>query len=89
MLNVPGKRRWGTPLVAAGLILGLMHGCVSVTAEMSPGERLYRANCGSCHRLIGPEEHDVATWQHYVDEYGSNLDDDEKRQVLTFLTRTE
>ena len=66
-----------------------IHGCASATAHMTDGERLYRANCGSCHRLIGPEEHSEAMWSHYVDEYGPDLDDDEKRQILAFLTQGE
>ena len=71
------------------LIPALIHGCVSVTAEMSFGERLYRANCASCHRLIGPTEHDAATWSHYVDEYGTGLDEVQKREVMVFLTQAK
>jgi len=71
------------------VIPALIHGCVSVVAEMSSGERLYRANCASCHRLIGPEEYDVATWSHYVDEYGTGLDDAEKSEVMVFLTQAK
>jgi len=71
------------------LIAVFIHGCVSATAHMSQGEKLYRANCSSCHRLIEPEEHDAATWGHYVEEYGPNLDDATKRQILVFLTQEE
>ncbi|UCD48574.1 MAG: cytochrome c [Phycisphaerales bacterium] len=74
-------------LGVAVLITAMIHGCVSVTAQMSSGERLYRANCASCHRLIGPEEHDAAMWSHYVDEYGTGLDEVQKREVLVYLTQ--
>jgi len=67
----------------------LIHGCATVTAEMTSGERLYRANCASCHRLIGPEEHDAATWSRYVDEYGTGLNDTEKSEVMVFLTQAK
>lgn len=81
------RRKLWACLGGVVLIPALIHGCASVTSEMSTGERLYRANCASCHRLIGPEEHDAAMWSHYVDEYGTGLDDVQKREVLIYLTQ--
>ena len=82
-------RQWAVWLVVAAAILTLIYGCASVTAEMGAGERLYRGKCSSCHRLIGPEEHEASTWRHYVDEYGSKLHEDEKRSILQFLADEE
>ncbi len=84
-----GARMLATCLVGVVLILALMQGCASVTAGMSEGERLYRANCASCHRLIRPEEHEAVLWRHYVDEYGSKLDEEKKRRILEFLAGAE
>jgi hypothetical protein len=83
MLNVNKTIGWSASVIA---ILVFVHGCVSLTAELSEGERLYRAKCSSCHRLIGPEEHDAPAWRHYVDEYGQGLTGNEKQRILYFLT---
>ena len=86
MIDVKKTIAWSACIVAA---LTLVHGCVSLTAELSEGERLYRAKCSSCHRLIGPEEHGAPAWRHYVDEYGQPLTSDEKHRILEFLTKEQ
>ena len=82
-------RMLATCLVGIVAFLVLLQGCASVTANMSEGERLYRGNCASCHRLIAPDEHDVAAWRHYVDEYGAKLDESKKRRIMAFLSGAE
>ncbi|MHC4518539.1 MAG: c-type cytochrome [Planctomycetota bacterium] len=86
-----GGRKSTVRYVAAtvALALALIHGCVSLTTEISDGERLYRAKCSSCHRLIGPEEHDASVWHHYVDEHGPGLTSAEKDSILDFLTNDQ
>lgn len=77
--------------VAAVMVLALtlFYGCVSVTRDISDGERLYRAKCSSCHRLIGPEEHEASAWPHYVNDHGPGLTGAEKRRILDFLTNAQ
>ena len=79
------SRKFGGVLICVAAALFVLHGCASLTAELGEGERLYRANCSSCHRLIRPEEHDAPAWRHYVDEYGQALTHEEKRLILDFL----
>lgn len=46
----PGLRRARLPLVALSLLLPLIAGCQS---GGSPGERLYRRHCDTCHGVDG------------------------------------
>lgn len=34
------------------------------------GERLFRANCQTCHRLPDPKSKSDADWPHFVQRYG-------------------
>jgi cytochrome c5 len=56
---------------------------------MSQGEKLYRGNCATCHRLLAPEEHDGPTWEAYIEKYGKRLSPEEKKLVYNFLTGQE
>lgn len=63
-------------------------GCSMLAEQTSAPSQLplYASKCGACHRLIGPDEHDEATWKHYVEKYGKKLTDDEKQEILNYLT---
>ena len=64
-------------LTAAGALLcGCSPKVGNSKRPMSRGEKLYRANCGSCHRLLAPEEHDAPTWEAYIEKYGKRLSAD-------------
>jgi len=52
----------------------------------SPGQPLYSAKCGSCHRLLPPQDHTAPTWRHYVDKYGKKMTAEQKQLVLDYLT---
>lgn len=67
-------------------------GCVTsrggaAQAPMSSGERLYRANCASCHRLIEPSRFSDEQWPDLVRRYGGrlNLSVEVESQILEFL----
>ena len=65
----------------------LMYGCSnaagsSVTTE---GYSLYASKCGSCHRLLPPQDHTMDQWRHYVDTYGKKMTQLEKQTVLDYL----
>lgn len=60
--------------VAAGLLLSCAVKNVKQTSEMPEGERLYRANCASCHALRKAENYTDAEWEMYVAKYGQKLD---------------
>ena len=75
-------------MVLGGILL-LSWGCHPPSVQLSPGERLYRANCGSCHRLIRPQEHDDETWLVYVQKYGKSLQLQEEQQIMDYLQRGE
>ncbi len=51
------------------------------------GAALYRRNCGACHRLKGPDEHDAATWSRAVERFGARLSPEEREAVTDFLVR--
>jgi hypothetical protein len=64
------------------VILGslfVVHGCNSVSQNMSTAQRLYASKCTSCHMLIEPSAFDEKAWQVYVHRYGEHLTEDEKR----------
>ena len=75
------------------IMLGFPMGCSRKSSDanrpMSPGEKLYRANCAACHRLLAPEEHDAPTWEAYIEKYGKRLSAEEKKLVYNFLTGQE
>lgn len=71
------------PVLTAAFAIG----CASAVKDLDPGDRLYRAKCGSCHRLIEAHEHDTETWRFYVDKYGKKMSPDEKETVLGFLSQ--
>lgn len=67
----------------------LICGCSSPPPQShltsNPNKRLYSAKCGSCHRLLPPQDYSAETWVHYVDKYGKQMTDQEKQQVLNYL----
>ena len=82
-------------VISAGLVLLFSMwtaGCVSqskyIKTEGNEGERLYRAKCTSCHRLMSPAEHQAEKWTVYVEKYGNKigLTDEEKKKILDYLT---
>jgi hypothetical protein len=72
----------------AGLII-LVYGCQNMAVQMSGGEKLYRAKCSSCHRVIAPGDHDEEEWRLYVDKYGKKMTDEEKKVVLEYLAKPD
>ena len=73
-------------LLAGGL--GCESGGQLHSNRMSPGEKLYRARCASCHRLIGPKSHTNDEWVGYVEQYGKKLSVEEKALMLAYLQAT-
>jgi len=75
-------------LIALGLLLG---GCAAQhprpAREFSEGERLYRANCASCHALRNPQSHTDEEWIGYVEKYSAklNLNDGTRGKILAHL----
>lgn len=68
----------------------LMYGCSntagsSVTAD---GYSLYASKCGSCHRLLPPEDYSTERWRLYVDKYGKKMTQLEKQTVLDYLQQS-
>ena len=47
--------------------------------------RLYVSKCGSCHRLLPPQDYTTDQWQHYVDKYGKKMTPLKKQTVLDYL----
>lgn len=80
-------------LICGYIFLGLFFsGCAGESGNIkvtgSDGGRLYRAKCGSCHRLMSPSEHNADKWAEYVEKYGNKirLTDEEKQNILDYLT---
>ena len=76
------------PLLAAALLAGGW-GCESGghlnSANMSPGEKLYRARCAGCHRLRDPKSQTDDEWPGYVEKYGKKLNAEDKALILSYL----
>jgi mono/diheme cytochrome c family protein len=54
-------------------------------SEMTPGEKLYRARCGNCHRLRGLHENTAKEWALSVEKYGRKMSSSQKQMVLEYL----
>jgi cytochrome c5 len=67
----------------------LVYGCQNMAVQMSDGEKLYRAKCSSCHRVIAPGDHEEEEWRLYVEKYGKKMTDEEKRIVLGYLATAD
>ena len=55
------------------------------SSETADGYSLYASKCGSCHRLLPPQDHRMDQWRHYVDKYGKKMTQLEKQTVLDYL----
>ena len=93
-MNKPTVHSWFLRFVGiTGILLQLylfLYGC-STPSDMaapvsSPDHSLYSAKCGSCHRLLPPQEYSAQTRRHYEDKYGKNLTAAQKQQMLNYLT---
>ncbi|MHC5103775.1 MAG: hypothetical protein ACYSOQ_10215 [Planctomycetota bacterium] len=51
----------------------------------SPAKTLYSAKCGSCHRLLPPQDYTSDQWRLYVDKYGKKMTQLQKQTVLEYL----
>lgn len=75
------------------LVMGLAAlpwGCHPATnAPMSDGERLYRAKCASCHRLMDPEARCPEQWQALLVHHGPAMTEAERSAILTHLITQE
>jgi mono/diheme cytochrome c family protein len=58
---------------AALLLAALVISCgpkVELAESQSDGQRLFRANCRSCHRLPNPKSKTDSEWPSLVNRYG-------------------
>lgn len=65
-----------------------MYGCSSAIRENSmsaDAASLYSSKCGSCHRLLDPQDYSASLWQYYVDKYGKKMTIQDKERVLNYL----
>ena len=51
----------------------------------SSAKTLYSAKCGSCHRLLPPQDYTSDQWRLYVDKYGKKMTQLQKQTVLDYL----
>jgi hypothetical protein len=63
----------------------LVYGCHDVMVEMSDGEKLYRAKCSSCHKIIAPSRFNRDIWLRYIEKFGGKMTDEERLVVLQYL----
>ncbi len=58
-------------------------------SKISEGERLYRANCRSCHTLRDPASHTDEQWPGLVHRYGDriHLSPESQQKILDYLLR--
>jgi hypothetical protein len=55
------------------------------SSETANGYSLYASKCGSCHRLLPPQDYTTDHWRLYVDKYGKKMTQLEKQTVLDYL----
>ncbi len=71
------------------LLLATQLGCETVGlvdyANMTPEEKLYRAKCGSCHKLRDPKSETDEDWVTYVHEYGEKCTEQQKAIIIAYL----
>jgi mono/diheme cytochrome c family protein len=77
------------PVISLSLLFFGSVGCESgsglSSSQMSPGEKLYRAKCASCHRLRDPKTQTDDEWPEYVEEYGKKLRAEDKALITSYL----
>ena len=82
MINVAGR-------ILLLLALASLLGCAGTQgySSMSSGERLFRANCRSCHILPKPAKYNDAAWDSLVTRYGDriNLSNADRFEILEYL----
>jgi hypothetical protein len=64
----------------------LMHGCSNTAGSFvaADGYSLYASKCGSCHRLLSPQDYTTDRWRTYVDKYGKKMTQQQKQAVLNY-----
>ena len=74
------------------LMLFLIIGCATTepvqnTKPVSHGERLFRSNCQSCHRLPNPLSHPPEDWSRLVHHMGprAHLPDSSMAEIVQYL----
>jgi len=76
-----------------GLFL-LYAGCSALkvsTREMTPGEKLFRANCRACHTLPRAGSRSRAEWQTLLDKHKERmqLQEEQATAIIDYLQKTE
>ena len=79
-------------LALTALISLIVVGCAA-TAErlgdrpISEGEKLYRANCRSCHTLRNPGRYTDEQWPPLVERYAGriNLSEESQQRIIEYL----
>ncbi len=78
--------------LAAAFLFIIMIGCAvkhlpESKSAMSEGERLYRANCRSCHTLRDPASQSDEQWPGLVHRYGDriHLSPESQQRILDYL----
>jgi hypothetical protein len=57
--------------------------------QLSEGEKLYRAKCTSCHRLLPIEDYPLEKFQEYIGKYGKEMTDEEKEILLETIKKVK
>ena len=64
-----------------------LYGCSSTPARSIKDERydLYASKCGSCHRLLPPQDYTQDQWRHYTNKYGQKMAFPQRQLILNYL----
>jgi hypothetical protein len=57
--------------------------------QFSEGEKLYRAKCTSCHRLLPIEDYPLEKFEEYIGKYGKEMTDEEKEFLLEMIKKVK
>ena len=82
-----GKCTVSAVAIGTALVL-LLIGChQGGRTQMSEGDRLYRAKCASCHRLVDPDEYENEQWHAFLADHGPRMTQAERTAIADHLAR--
>lgn len=66
-----------------------LSGCLAVEKQIKPEvsseERIYRSNCGICHRLHPPDLYTYQELEKYIEKFGRGLSAEKFRKLSEYL----
>jgi len=76
------------PVAIGAALVFLLIGChQGGRTQTSEGDRLYRAKCASCHRLVAPDKYESEQWHAFLANHGPRMTETERTAIADHLVR--